>query len=130
VQRLILILVFGVLYRRYFSTSVSKTEVEKSDAARADPKKKQKTVESPKILLISETHSKSAVTLEEAKKLAAKKGLHLIPVESKAQERALTEKAVYKLVTNAEFLALEVKDTNSSTSSKGFVRFICALNCT
>jgi hypothetical protein len=97
---------FALIFcRRYFSTSTA--EVKKSDELRGVPKKKAKTLESPKILLVSESNAKSVVTLEEANKLALRKGLHLIPVEKAEEKNVQTDKPVYKLVTNAVYLALE-----------------------
>jgi len=92
-------------WRRYFSTAVSTKDVVESDASRLIAKKKAKTIpESPKVMLISEFNSISVMTLEEAKKVAVRKGLHMIPDDSAKHK---TEKEVYRLVTNAEFVKLE-----------------------
>ncbi|XP_021950593.1 uncharacterized protein LOC110847867 [Folsomia candida] len=93
--------------RRHYSTAVSTGDIVKSDSARLAPKKKSKTAESPKIMLVSETKHISVVTLEEAQKIAERKTLHLVAGDSKLSK----DKPVYKLVTNAEFLA---SDSDSS----------------
>lgn len=104
---------------RSYSTAVSTGDVTKSDAARLGPKKKGKTAESPRIILISETKHISAVTLEEAHKIAEKKGLHLVPSDSHLSQ----DKPSYKLVTNVEFLESSETELDSA-SAKGSIKII------
>lgn len=85
------------------------TDINKSDEARGADKKRPKTIETPKIKLISDTNVISVVTLEEAHKIAAKKGLHLSVVS--LTKDSTTERPTYKLLTNTEFLALENPST-------------------
>jgi translation initiation factor IF-3 len=104
-------------WRRYYSTAVSTKDVSTSDAVRLEGKKKPKTMESPKIMLISETNSISVVTLEEAHKIAERKSLHLVPGEATNK----TDKPVYKLLTNADFVKLEteaISDTDAKEKKK------------
>jgi hypothetical protein len=97
---------------------VSTTEVIKSDTLReGGGRKKSKTAESPKVMLISETKSISVVTLEEAHKIALHKQLHLVPDNSQ-KAKVKTEKPVYKLVTNTEFLKLEIEEQADQEKGK------------
>lgn len=111
------ILSLRLKFRRHYSTAVSTGDIVKSDSARLAPKKKSKTAESPKIMLVSETKHISVVTLEEAQKIAERKTLHLVAGDSKLSK----DKPVYKLVTNAEFLA---SDSDSSRGIYFKIRFV------
>lgn len=62
--------------------------------------KKTKTLEPVKVFLISESDSVSLVTLEEAEKIARKKGSQLVQIEKQGVIK--TDKHVYKLAKQFE----------------------------
>jgi len=90
---------------RSYSTAATLTDVMKDDAvARELAKKKPKTLETPKILLLSETNALTVVTLDEAHKMALKKRLHLVEVHGESAIHLSKDKKVYKLVKDLEFV--------------------------
>ncbi|CAL8072037.1 unnamed protein product [Orchesella dallaii] len=96
---------FGGYKFRFYSTSVTVEDIKKAEKERETKNKfKLKTAQTIKIMLVSETGSLTAVTLDEANKIAKKKGLHLVHIQNEREKPVRTEKEVYKLISKTATL--------------------------
>jgi len=109
----------GAYRRLFYSTSASVEDVKKAEKERETKNKfKLKTAATIKIMLVSETGSLSAVTLDEANKIAKKRGMDLIHIQNEREKPVKTEKEVYKLISKTASLEEEEDSEDLQTNER------------